>query len=202
MDFRPFDHRAVTLAANVIARVTPGQLSLPTPCPPWTLADLLRHMVAQNIRFAAAVSGEDANAACPIDGADIGGDPRLAFSGSADLVTEAFAAQDLDVRQVVLDELPGPLPGQVVVGFHFTDFLVHAWDVAKPIGVPLAPPADLTAAALELAARIPDQARGPGGPFGPVVEVPPGSPDFDRLLGVVGRDPGWTVADAGAAGRG
>jgi uncharacterized protein (TIGR03086 family) len=200
MDFRAPDRSALDLAGEVIAQVTSQQLALSTPCPGWTLADLLRHMIGQNKRFAAAAEGADANAVCPLAGDELSADPAGDYQESVRLVTEAFAAPGLAGRRVVLDELPGGLPGPVVVGFHFTDFLVHGWDVARSIGVRFEPPADLASAALGLARQIPDtpQTRGPGGPFGQPVQVPETASDYDRLLGIVGRDPAWTATGGSA----
>ncbi len=199
MDFRPHDRRALELAGAVIESVSPADLELPTPCPPWSLADLLRHMISQNKRFAAVARGEDADAAAPLEGSPLGAAPAAEYWASADLVTAAFTAPGTMERQVDLAELAGPpLPAPVVIGFHFTDFLVHGWDVARSIGAAFEPPADLTAAALGLARRIPDtpQTRGPGAPFGREVDVPEGSDDFGRLLGVVGRSPHWKAGGA------
>jgi uncharacterized protein (TIGR03086 family) len=196
MDFRPQDRLALDLAGEAIVTVTPEQLDLPTPCPPWTVADLLRHMVSQNKRFAAAARGEDPDAACPLDGGELGDDPAATYRDSADLVVAAFAVADIAERRMVLEELPEPLPAPVAIGFHLTDFLVHGWDVARSVGAPFQPPPELITAALGLASRIPDEARGPGAAFGPVVEVSPDAGDYDRLLSLVGRDPAWTAPAA------
>ena len=41
------DRRAVEVSAGIAAHITPGQLTWPTPCAGWSLADLLSHMIAQ-----------------------------------------------------------------------------------------------------------------------------------------------------------
>jgi hypothetical protein len=52
--------------------------------------DLLKHMVSANLRFAAAARGDDPDAACAPDEAELGDDPAASFRGSANVVTEAF----------------------------------------------------------------------------------------------------------------
>ena len=202
MDLRVFDRRALDLAGGVVAAVGPDDLTRPTPCPPWTVADLLRHLVSQNLRFAAAAAGADPELACPLDGGDLGTDPARAYLDSAQAVTDAFAAPGLDRRRVVLPELSEPVPGARAVAFHFVDYLVHAWDVAVAVGAPLDPPDDLTETALGLAERIPDgpPTRGPGAAFGSRIVVPTTAPAYHRLLGLVGRDPEWSPLH-GRAGR-
>jgi uncharacterized protein (TIGR03086 family) len=195
MDYRPGNRRALELVGEIVARVRPDQFGNATPCAPWTLGELLEHVVSQNIRFAAAARGEDADAACPADGADLGGDPARAFAESAKLVNEAFAAPELVNRLVVLPELPAPLPGMVAVGFHLTDTYVHGWDIAVSAGIEFAPPADLTAAVLDRAAKIPDAARADGGPFGPVVAADPDAGDVAQVLALTGRAPDWSPTD-------
>ncbi|GAB3292475.1 TIGR03086 family metal-binding protein [Parasphingorhabdus pacifica] len=193
MDVQPLNRRALALASEVIAAIRPEQLGLPTPCSAWTVGDLLRHMISQNKRFAAAARGEEADAACPLDGAELGDDPAATYRDSADLAVAAYLVEDIADRRMVLEELPGPLPAPVAISFHFTDSLVHGWDVARSIGVPFQPPAELSGAALGMASRIPDEARGPGGAFSPVVEPVSNASDFDRLLCLVGRNPYWAA---------
>ena len=81
----------------------------------------------------------------------------------------------------------------MALGFHFTDFMAHAWDVAVSVGAALDVPDDLSTQALQLAARIPDAppVRGPGGAFAAKVPIEESAPPFDRLLAALGRDPHW-----------
>jgi hypothetical protein len=49
-------------------------------------------------------------------------------------------------------------------------------------------------ALLELVSRTfggPDQGAAGGTAFGPAVAIPPEAPEFDRVLGLLGRDPAW-----------
>ena len=191
MDFRPYNREALELTAQIVDRVSSEQLDLITPCAPWTVRDLLSHLVSQHLRFGAAARGEDPELACPLDKAELGPDPAATFRAAADAVTEAFAA-GADQAKTLLPELGRPVPLGVLISFHFFDFVVHAWDVAVSIGVPYAPPATLLARAHQVAMGIPDSARAPGGAFASVVQVAWETDEFDRLLAFAGRDPRWT----------
>ncbi len=194
MDIVELDRRALDAAGQIVAQVTAGQLGGPTPCPAWTLADLLAHMVAHNHGFAAAARGEPV-AAAVWDGAPLGADPHAAYQESAGQAAAAFTAPDALTRQIELPGL-GAFPARTAISFHFVDYLIHGWDVAAAIGVPARPDADLVAVALSMAARYPDtpEVRGPGAPFGPKVAVPDDAPPLDQLVGLLGRSPSWTCA--------
>jgi len=198
MGILDLDRRALAAAGDMVARVAADQLGNPTPCPDWTLRDLIAHLVAHNNGFAAAARGETVPASA-WDGGPVGGQPYPAYLESATLASEAFAAPDALGRQVELPGL-GAFPLRIAIGFHFVDYLIHGWDVARAIGATGDPDEELTATALKFASRWPADpaSRGPGAPFGPVVDVPAGAPPFDRLLGLLGRPPSWTPASQAA----
>lgn len=192
VDFRPYDARAVELAVDIAESITDDQWHLRTPCPPWTVRDLLGHMVGQNLRFAAAVRGEDADAVCPLDGGDLGADPAATFRASARTVEKAFAEARMDTT-VSVPELAPMIPARRLVGAHFLDFMAHQWDLGVSVGQPRTVPDDMTQAVLRLAEGLPEAARnGPEAAFGPVVDAPHAG-DFDRFLQLVGRDPRWPL---------
>ncbi|MFB9840527.1 TIGR03086 family metal-binding protein, partial [Actinoallomurus acaciae] len=193
MDIRELDRRALAYAGQVIDDVGDGRLTLPTPCPDWTLHGLLRHIVGQNEGFAAAARGRGAALSVWRDGR-LGADPPRAFAASAKLVNEAFGEEGVLDRPFDLPEVRDGLTIPGAIGFHFLDTLVHAWDVAATVGAAWEPDGELVTAALGIAAQVPrdPESRGPGLAFEPVIAVPVGLPDGDRLLAVLGRSPGWT----------
>jgi uncharacterized protein (TIGR03083 family) len=76
MDLRPYDRRALELTGAAIDAVTGADLDRVTPCEGWTVADLLRHLVSQNLRFAAGVAGTDPDTASPLNQAARATAPR------------------------------------------------------------------------------------------------------------------------------
>ncbi|WP_433468275.1 TIGR03086 family metal-binding protein [Spirillospora sp. CA-128828] len=190
-DFRPLDRKAADLYLGTVAQVKPDALTLPTPCPDWTLHGLLRHQVSQDEGFAAAARGEGARLSAWRAG-DLGDDPYAAARTSADLVTRAFEDVALDA-ELVLPEIRdgGAFPASLAISFHFVDLVVHAWDVAAAIGVPWEPPEELVTASLKVAAIVPEDGRGPGESFAPSVPSTDGTPPEDRLLSLLGRSPSW-----------
>lgn len=185
--------RALDHCAGVVAQVRACDLGRTTPCTAWDLAALLAHLVGQNEGFAAAVqharqappSGVAVEAFAPVAWS-----PE-AFTGSVRRVREAFAgARPGDVVQLP-EVAPGRrIPMPVVVGMHLIDTLVHTWDVAQALGRPWRPPeADLVAAGLEQARRVPDgeARRRPGAAFAPAVT---GAGDaWEQALARLGREP-------------
>jgi uncharacterized protein (TIGR03086 family) len=194
VDFRPFDERAVRATVTVVAQVSPGDLSLPTPCSSWDLGALLAHMTAQHRGFAAAAEGRGADREIWVP-EPLGPQPLPAYAEAAETVITAFAAPGRLDAPFDLPEIgPQPIPGRTAIAFHFIDYVVHGWDVARTIGVPYELDEDLVAAALPIAEAVPDDParRAPGAAFAPRL-ADPGTGPLDRILTLLGRHPRETV---------
>lgn len=193
MDFRAHDRAALELCQLVADRLRlDDHLDQPTPCPPWSVRDLLCHMVGQHLRFAAVARGEDPDAACPVQGPPLGADPAATLRESAEILTKSFAEAD-EAESVLLPEIGRPVPLGALISFHFFDFVVHGWDLAVSIGAPFTPPAEMSDLAFQVGQVIPDASREPGGSFAAKVPVGEDADALARLLGLAGRDPDWTA---------
>ncbi|HEX2074376.1 MAG TPA: TIGR03086 family metal-binding protein, partial [Geodermatophilus sp.] len=73
------------------------------------------------------------------------------------------------------------------------EVLVHGWDLAVATGQGYRADPASAEACLQFAAGVAaDAPEGREGLFGPPVPVPDDAPVLHRLLGLTGRDPGWT----------
>ncbi|MGH3531603.1 MAG: TIGR03086 family metal-binding protein [Mycobacterium sp.] len=197
-DIRPYHRIAVVASVDVVAAVTSKDLSRPTPCHGWNLLELLTHMTVQHHGFAAAARGGGADLATwqPATVADaVAADPAGSYAAAAADVLEAFAADGVLDTTFALPEFgPGAtFPGALAVGFHFVDYVVHGWDVARAIGSSFELSADVLAAVLPLALAVPDGdfRTADGAPFGPAVTATDDASDLDRILRHLGRLPDW-----------
>lgn len=192
VDLVALDARAVRTSVDLVAQATEQDLDRPTPCRGWTLYGLLAHMATQHHGFAASARGESDLA--PWRLRSLGDDPVGAYRAAAEDVLAAFAVEGLSERKVVLPEFSPTMtfPALQAVGFHFIDYVVHSWDVARTLGLPLEFEPDLLEAAMGIAKTVPgDESRlAPGAPFGP--EVPwSGDSSLDRIVALLGRSPAW-----------
>jgi uncharacterized protein (TIGR03086 family) len=188
----------VLASVDVVGVVTRDDLRRPTPCTGWNLLDLLAHMTVQHHGFAAAARGggdspsvwESARVADAV-----AADPGGTYAVAAADVLDAFATDGVLDAAFALPELgPGAsFPGAVAIGFHFVDYVVHGWDVARSIGAPFALPVNVLAAVLPLVFTVPDGEYRTmnGAPFGPAIAVPDGATDLDRIVSHLGRSPDW-----------
>ena len=72
--------------------------------------------------------------------------------------------------------------------------LIHGWDLARAIDAPYACNDDeLEAVRAYIEPIVTAPQPPPEGLFGPCVAVPADAPLLDRVLGMSGRDPGWTA---------
>lgn len=196
-DLRPSHRIAVRTSVDVVSAVTTDDLQRPTPCAGWDLGDLLAHMTVQHHGFAASARGHGADLAVwdrasVVDA--VSRDPAGTYASAAADVLEAFAADDALTASFALPEFgPGAtFPGEMAIGFHFVDYVVHGWDVARSIGATLDLPNDVIAAVLPLALAVPDgEFRAiEGAPFQPAI----GDDDaagLERILLHLGRSPAW-----------
>ncbi|RSM53833.1 TIGR03086 family protein [Actinoplanes sp. ATCC 53533] len=186
--------RAVRATVPLVARVLPPDLSLPTPCAEWDLGHLLAHMTAQHRGFAAAAAGRGGDLDIWRPQA-LGDDPGREYAQAAESVIAAFAEPDVLDRDLLLPEITStPIPGRLVIGFHLVDYVVHGWDVARTLGIPYELPPDVLAVALPIAEAVPDGETRltPDAAFAPRLPDP-GEDPLDRILALLGRDPGKNV---------
>ncbi len=182
----------------MVSTVTVHDLARPTPCTGWSLADLLTHMTVQHRGFAAAAHGHGADSGVwqPASVVDaVAADPAGSYAAAAAEVIDAFTGADVLDAEFALPEFgPGTtFPGSLAIGFHFVDYVVHGWDVARAMGHPFELPADVVAAALPIALAVPDAEfrTGLNALFGPTIESHGQADDLDRILAYLGRSPRW-----------
>jgi uncharacterized protein (TIGR03086 family) len=193
-DIRDLDRRALETTVEIVAAVTADQLQLPTPCAEWTLRQLLGHMIGQHYGFAAAARGETSDLSVWAD-RPVGADLHAAYAAAVADVTAAFAEEGVLDRRLWLPEIRdgARFPATMAVGFHFLDYVVHGWDVARSIGTDPGFDAELVHAALARAMEVPGGASrlAPGAAFRPSISLPGDSSEMNRLLATLGRSPDW-----------
>jgi uncharacterized protein (TIGR03086 family) len=156
---------------EIIANITPEQMSAPTPCPEWDVAALLEHTTGVVGAFSGAIGGS----AAP-DGAS--------FSEVASGAMEGWRSFDLNSSM----DFPQPgTPGVAVAAIALMDVCGHAWDLAKATGQSSGFADDLAGAAMTAAQMIvSDELR--EGRFGAAVEAPDANVS-DQFAAFLGRQP-------------
>jgi uncharacterized protein (TIGR03086 family) len=181
--------------AGLVQGVDDDQLGGPTPCPDYTLGDLLDHVGGFAMAFAAAARKET----LPDSAAGSSADATRLEEGWRERITT-----DLRTLAATWDEPEAwtgmtaagglELPGEVAGLVALDELVLHGWDVARASGQAF----DVDQPALEAVHGFVSQFSGPGqedsraGLFGPVVPVSDDAPLLDRVVGLAGRDPAWS----------
>lgn len=208
-DIRNLNARAVRQSVDIVNRVQVTDLGRPTPCSAWDLADLLGHMTVQHVGFAAAARGDGADPA-RWKFAPAGDDAVERYAAAAEDVLAAYAALDSLDAELLLPEFahaknPPSFPAAQAIGFHFIDYVVHGWDVARTLGLEYRLDEELAEPALRVALAVPGgQSRlregaafGPalgGTPDGSTASDAPSESALDQILRHLGRSPSWPQA--------
>ncbi|WP_030733250.1 TIGR03086 family metal-binding protein [Streptomyces sp. NRRL S-237] len=183
----------VRVVARLAAAVPDARLADRTPCPAYTVGDLLGHLAGLAVAFRDAARKDLGVTTDTAPGPIV---PALPVRWREELpevlgeLAEAWqdpAAWTGTTRAGGVD-LPGAVAGAVAAD----ELVVHGWDLARATGQDYAPdPAALRASHAFLLAAAAQGDRG-GGIFGPVVPVRDDAPLLDRAVGLSGRDPLWT----------
>jgi uncharacterized protein (TIGR03086 family) len=178
-----------------LAAVRPDQWSDPSPCAAWNARDVVDHIVSMHgvmlrpvgrgLSPAPSVT-DDALGAFKAARADVQAvldDPELAAIECDTPIGRMPVEQQID--EVVSNDLPQ-----------------HGWDLARATAQDDTMDREdverLWSITTAIPAELMDKYRTPGafGPgvevFGPEVKIPEDALLQDRLLGLIGRDPGWT----------
>jgi uncharacterized protein (TIGR03086 family) len=178
-----------------LVRGTPDDaLRDPTPCPEYTVGDLLDHIGGLALAFTwaatkASLDMSDQTASGDSSRLEPGFRDRIA----ADVLAVGAAWRDPSAWTGTTKAGPIEMPGEIAGLVALDELVVHGWDLAVATGQPFV--AD--DATLEGARSFLAMFSGPGtedqrgDAFGPVVAVPDDAPLLDRVLAMSGRDPGW-----------
>ncbi|HEX6447775.1 MAG TPA: TIGR03086 family metal-binding protein [Streptosporangiales bacterium] len=186
-DLRP----AARLLGELVSGVGDDQLGAPTPCPDYTLGDLIAHVNGLSLAFTWAATKDEriaAPSAPTADASRLGDDWRTRIP--AQLATLGDAWQRRDAWEGMTRAGGVDLPGDVAGLVALNEIVVHGWDVARAAGRPYEPDAQSVELCMEFAEAFPADG---GGAFGPRVSVPRQASPLDHLLGLTGRQPWWTA---------
>lgn len=180
--------------ADLISSVPDDLLGRQTPCPGYTLGDLIDHVGGLTLAFTAAATKAtaDTGQGPSGDASRLGDDWRTRIPGDLAALAESWRDPEAwtGMTQAGGIEMPGEVAGLVALD----ELVIHGWDVARASRQPH----ECDRESLEGARSFVEQFSGPGqealreGLFGPVVEVPEDAPLLDRLIGLSGRDPAWS----------
>ena len=187
-DRRPALYQAFRHAADVVGGVAPDQLDQPTPCPEYSVAGLVDHIVGAGHRTVSLGRGEAPVGEFPhVDVADA--PVQLRSAGDA---AETAWSDDARLAATVTMPWGEEYTGATLVDMYLAELATHAWDLASATGQPLADD-ELAAAALAGARSMlrPEyrNAMGEGSPFGSEVEAPADATAWEQLAAFMGRTP-------------
>ncbi len=186
---------ATKRTAELIAGIGDDQLASPTPCPEYTLGDLLDHLNGLSLAFTDAATKtrpEGGTQPPPVDAAHLDPDWRNRIPQRLAALSDAWrdpAAWE-GMTQAGSVEMPGEIAGLVALN----EVIVHGWDIARASGQPYDADPDQVDACVRTMEPQPGEERpvGPDVAFGRPVDVPADARPIDRLVAVLGRDPSWT----------
>ena len=182
--------------ADLVARVKDDELGKPTPCPAYTLGDLIEHVGGLALVFTAAANKERnrlVEGASPGDASRLGEDWRARIPRDLGALARAWrqpGAWDGMTRIAAMDA-PAAMVGLTVAD----ELVVHGWDVARATGQPYTVEPEVLDAAQSFLVQFasPDAPAGPEVAFGPSRELSGDAPLLDRVVALAGRDPGWSA---------
>jgi uncharacterized protein (TIGR03086 family) len=187
---------AVRRIADLVANVKDDALDRPTPCPAYSLGDLIEHVGGLALAFTAA-GRKERNAYTEMGGAGnasrLGADWRERIPRDLAALTQTWAEPGAwtGMTRIAGDDSPAGVVGLVLAD----ELAVHGWDVARASGQAYACEPDILEAALKFLQMFasPDAPAGPEVAFGPARIMLDEAPLLDRVVAMAGRDPGWSA---------
>jgi uncharacterized protein (TIGR03086 family) len=163
---------------KLVAGVRPDQLTNQTPCPEWTVQDLVGHVIKYNLMFSRLITGAEPPAV------DASGDPVEACSASAAALHEAASAEG--ALEQTFNTPMGARTGAVLMTIRVVEVSVHGWDLAKATNQSFELPESIIDTCLEMLRTMLPADRS-GTPYGAEQQAGPDASPTDRLAAFAGR---------------
>jgi uncharacterized protein (TIGR03086 family) len=186
---------AVAQMSNLLERVTEDQLNRPTPCPPYTLSDLIDHVSGLSQAFTAAATknvGSATSQGPSGDASRLSDDWRTRIPKQLAALADAWRDPNAweGMTQAGGIDLPAAIAGKIAIN----ELVIHGWDIARASQQPFDCGPRALKTSMELVSMMSSDGGGREGLFGPVVDVPADAPLLDRVIGLSGRNPSWKAA--------
>jgi uncharacterized protein (TIGR03086 family) len=193
LDFAP----PVRQVRSLLLGITDDQLGRPTPCPDWTVGDLLDHLIGLSWAFTQAAQKKAAQKKTDVPGtASAPAQPSAAnlppqWRSRLTVVLEELAiawrapAAWEGTAQAGGVTLPAAEMGKVAIN----ELTMHGWDLARATGQEYAADPRLLESLIEFLSQGPPE--GTPGLFGPVVAIEGEAELLDQAVSLAGRDPRW-----------
>ncbi len=111
------------------------QWASPTPCDEWTVRDVADHILGGNRFTVLILGGLPSDAAMDrVTHGDFAGDPGRAFEQSS--AEQLLAFGQPGVLERMYEHPMGLLSGRQIARLRMSDLVVHAWDLARALGLP------------------------------------------------------------------
>jgi uncharacterized protein (TIGR03086 family) len=178
--------RAVEAFGQRVMAVGPDDWARPTPCSEWSVRDLVRHLVYEELWAPPLLAGATiAEIGDRFEGDILGAEPQAAWKEAAAAALDAVSPDSLG-RTVHLSF--GDFPGGEYLGQLTADHVIHAWDLARGTGGDDRLDPDLVQFVHDFIAPQVEQWAA-AGVFAAPVEVPPDADLQSKLLAMTGRTP-------------
>lgn len=193
MEAKELFFQALQQTTLIVDQVSDEDFSKPTPDTDWNTGALLAHMLGGMSRAADTIQGMTLEKVQKRHG-----DVRIKSAISVQVAWNAATEAALHAAREVRNEAPvhtvlGVLTAEEYLIETGANMLIHAWDLAKAIGVPIIFDAYLAECVYlffeplqDVLCRI--------GVFAPPVPVATDASAQDKLLALTGRNPAWTLS--------
>lgn len=188
MDLLDAHGRALDVFDRAMHKVGIGDWDSPTPCTAWTVRDLVTHLVSEQLWVPDLLAGKTVDeVGDKYDGDVLEDDPLHAWTESSQAARGAWLQPGTPVRIVHLSF--GDTDGAEYCWQMTTDLAVHGWDLATAVGAEAGIGDDLANAVIEYVEPQLDLWQGTSW-FDDPVPVPDDASPQQRLVALLGRDPG------------
>ena len=178
--------RSVEDFGQRVMAIGPNDWDRPTPCREWTVHDLVRHLVYEELWAPPLLAGATvAEIGDRFEGDILGADPQAAWKEAAAASLDA-ATPDRLATTVHLSF--GDFPGSEYLGQLTADHVIHAWDLARGINADDRLDPELVQFVYDFMAPQAEQWAA-AGVFAPQVEVAADADLQSKLLALSGRTP-------------
>ncbi|MFD5554928.1 TIGR03086 family metal-binding protein [Streptomyces sp. NPDC127068] len=185
-------------AVDLVRTLPDASLTHRTPCADYDVRALVDHLFHVVVQFRELALKQPSDFSATPERVAVAADWREGFAAAVAELVGAWSLPGAEEGTTGALDMPARTVGCMAL----LDLTVHAWDLARALGVPYRPDPDGTGVVpvLERAvAELGPTARRMG-MMGEPVAVPEGGGAFERLLAATGRDPRWAPPAQGSAG--